>query len=148
MAASGLYVEDVMASVLAKLVGGEGGGEDDKVEKAEAGVVGAGVIVASVVAVVEVADEGALELTEEENELERAKAQASGRSRTHTVGHRQAASLIESIAPAPEAEGDLHATEIDGESFLVERQSGKVYSDNDDQTFVGKLTPAGNLDRA
>ena len=57
-------------------------------------------------------------------------------------------SMLDDGSTFTEDSGDLHETTIEGKKYLVEVASGKIYSCNEDQDFVGKLQSNGEIDRA
>jgi hypothetical protein len=80
-----------------------------------------------------------------------AAAAAQKRSRSHTIGHRAAAAALEQAGDQPsvgsfDSAPPLEVTQIDGVEYLLERHSGKVYTHDHNQHFLGKLGKDGKID--
>ncbi|GMI41116.1 hypothetical protein TrCOL_g12443 [Triparma columacea] len=90
--------------------------------------------------VVEQSEEGKAEEEGEKDSL------ISGLAGGSLVGGSLAEGSLDDGSLVTEVTSDLHEMDIEGTMYLVEIGSGKVYTSNDEQNYVGKLKPSGGID--
>jgi hypothetical protein len=93
--------------------------------------------------VVEQSEEDKAEEEEEDGEKD---SLISGLAGGSLVGGSLAEGSLDDGSLVTEVTSDLHEMDIEGTMYLVEIGSGKVYTSNDEQNYVGKLKPSGGID--